>query len=171
MPNRPPIPPQVLAARGVPVRLIDGTEVRICYTFHSLMTLEETANGVVDAMKILADLNGAQFSEVVNLMAAGLEHEQYDVVIPPQQAGLQPTVERVTLDDVEVLSSLLDTMTLGSYMTAMIEAFNNAFPQREAAAGDTDQEGGEDPTQASPGPSGSTSAPSTSDGATPSSGA
>jgi hypothetical protein len=165
---RPTIPPQVLAARGVPIRLIDDTEVRICYTFHSLLTLEEKHGGLSGAMEALANPTAAQFGSIVGLLAAGLEHELYDVTEPADAAaGFQGRLTRERLDDPETLSFLLDPMEIHTYAAAMGEAFKRSFPT--AAAGEGGEE--QDPPEGSPGLSGSTSEPSTSGGATRSSGA
>jgi hypothetical protein len=149
---RPTIPPQVLAARGVPVRLIDGQEVRICYTFHSLLVLEEKHGGLQGAMAALSDASNAQFASIAGLLAAGLEHE---VAI----------ADGTGLGNPEYLSYLIDPMEITTYAAAMGEAFKRSFPQpKEADAGDPQSQ------NHSPGQSGSTSAPSTSAGPSTSSG-
>lgn len=171
---RPNIPPQVLAARGVPIRLVDETEVRVCYTFHSLVILEEKYDGLAGALSALADPDSAQFGTIAGLLSAGLEHEQYDLQVPADpQVGGGNTTQRIYLDNMDVLPYLLDSARLGEYAKAMGDAFRQAFPQQvkaveEAAAADP-----QPPVQEkdSPGPTGSTSEPSTSDGPPTSSGA
>lgn len=162
---RPSIPPQVLAARGVPISLVDGTEVRVCFTFHSLLVLEEKHGGLSGAMDALADPDAAQFGTILGIMAAGLEHVEV-----PQEDLLSPTGQVVvSLSDTENLSYLLDVQRVAEYAEAMGQAFRHAFPAKEADPTDPPVAPAE--TTGSPGQSGSTAAPSTSAGPTPSSGA
>lgn len=135
------VPADVIAQRGIPIKLIDGSEARAVVTFSTIMTIEEEFGSIADA---LAAINGGAmgkvFGGVASVLAACLEHE------PPREQG--------RLDDVDVLRNLLDPMQFSTYVDAAGNAISAAFPAGDdAEAG----EGDADPQQDSPGESGTTS--------------
>lgn len=154
---RPTIPPAVLAQRGVPITLIDGTEVRICYTFRSLIMIEDEFGSLQRALNALDygdNPDAKAFASICTLVAAGLQHE----VAGPD--GTQ-------LGHRDVVADYLDTQQVQEIGEAIGKAITNAFPAKtEAAEEDADQP---DPTLPSPGSTGSTSAASSGSGATPTS--
>lgn len=150
---RPTIPPHVLAQRGVAITLLDGSERKLCYTFSSLMTLEEAFGSINAAVAAISSSDSAQIGGTVKLLAAGLEHE------------VDTNGER--LSDPQHLRYLVDSTQINEYGDAIGAAFDLAFP----TAVEVDES---DPTQgatSSPGPSGSTSEQSSSVEASTSSGA
>jgi len=152
---RPHIPAAVIAQRGRPITLIDGTEVTVVYTFSSLMRIEDDFGTLARAF---AELESGEYGALMNtvskLLAAGLEH-------------VEPAGDRGALSDVDVLRGWLDPKHVNDYTDQVTAAIAQSFPDASAEAeGDA-----VDPTQDSPGESGTTSPPSPSDAQTPSSGA
>jgi hypothetical protein len=153
--SRANVPAAVLAARGVPITLLDETQPRLLYTFSSIMRLEEQHGSLAAAMNVVVDgEKGAAFSGMLGIIAAGLEHEA--------------TADGARLSDVETLRYLLDPKLMEDYGNAIKDAFELSFPF------DPDSGAEADPTQgaeSSPGTTGTTSAPSLSDAQLTSSGA
>jgi hypothetical protein len=149
------IPAHIIAARGQKITLLDGSTPTLVYGFSSIMRLEEEFGSVSAALEAVTGPDGESPSliAVAKVMCAGLEHESTD-------NGL--------LSDLDTLRHLLDSTEIEAYSEAIGAAFSAAFPQ----AAPEDGEGSEaDPTTASRGPSGTTSAPSSSDAQSGSSGA
>lgn len=146
---RPVVPASILAERGVPVELLDGSIVSLCYTFGSLMELEERFGSLTLAMEKMADEKGQQFTSLVGIMAPGLRHH-----------SASPEYDGAPLSNPDVLAQLLDSTKLKTYADAIGEAFGKAFPKAPAAADEEDD--AQDPTL-SPGESGTTPPPSHSD--------
>jgi hypothetical protein len=142
---RPTIPAAILAQRGVQIPLAEGFgTATLCYTFASLMVLEEEFGSVTKAFESISSTDAAQFGGVVALLAAGLAHE----VAPPQYDG-------VPLSDRDMLAAMLDPRELQAYVEAIGEAIKAAFPQAAEGSPDpTEQATTPDP---SPGESGTTS--------------
>lgn len=144
---RPKVAPSVLADRGVPLTLVDGHKVTLCFSFAALLLLEEefgSVQGVID--KVSDTANAAAFTSILRVLACGLCHEH------------GPGGE--DLADVHNLAALADPGDLATYSDAIGEAFTKAFPHKdddEAGAGD-----GEDADPNSPGASGTGSPASTS---------
>lgn len=152
---RPSIPAHVLAQRGKRITLIDGTEVAVCYTFSSLMRLEEDFGSIENALQeINKGERGAAFTGLGNIMAAGLEHASWGE-------------DALPLDDLRNLRTLLDPMQFEAYSTQLGEALAAAFPSNLQDEGG---EGDADPQTDSRGESGITSPPSPSDAVSTSSG-
>lgn len=150
------IPAHILSQRGKPIVLIDGTQVTLVYTFSSLMRIEEDFGSVAAALQaIRAGERGSVFTSIAQICAAGLEHES----MPPHGARLS---------DVDVLSGYLDPQRVEQYSDALGDALAAAFPETKAEA----EAGGDDadPQPDSRGESGTTSPPSPSVEAMPSSG-
>lgn len=180
---RPNIPAAVLADRGVPLTLLGGLQVVLCYTFRSLMMLEERYGSLQEAMSILGATTDAtkaetdaetdadpaapvpsaidrpMFTGLVGILSCGLTHE-----VAPSQSGVPG--DGNPLSEPEVLADYLDLRNIGSYAAVIGEAFSKSFPA--APAGETP-----DPPLAPPslGGSGTTLPSSTSDSPPPSSGA
>jgi hypothetical protein len=150
---RPIIPAHVIAQRGKPITLIDGSVETVVFTFSSLMRIEEDFGSVQGALAAVSQgARGEAFSSVAKILAAGLEHVRR---------------EDGELSDVEYLRCLLDPMSFTRYSDAVGAAIDAAFPDDDAEAG----EGDADPQKDSRGESGTTSQQSPSVEAMPSSGA
>jgi hypothetical protein len=149
------IPAHIIAARGQKITLLDGSTPTLVYGFSSIMRLEEEFGSVSAALEAVtgADGESPSLTAVAKVMCAGLEHE---------------TTESGLLSDLNTLRYLLDSTEIEGYSEAIGAAFSAAFPQSTDADGEENEA---DPTAASRGLSGSTSAPSSSDALTPSSGA
>jgi hypothetical protein len=149
----PNLPASVLAQRGVPISLLDGRQVMLCFTFSSLMLLEEAHGSMQNVLKVINEgISGAVIGGLIEIIGAGLEHEH------------GPDGERYS--DPDVLRYVLDPQLIGEYGDAIGEAFEKAFPQADPS--DTEA----DPTQpvaSSHGETGTTSPPSPSVEATASS--
>lgn len=149
MPKLVHYPPQVVAARGRKIELIDGTTATLLYSFASIMRIEEEHDSIATALTAVGE--NMKFGTLVKLMCAGLLHETHE-------SGL--------LSDPEVLAPQLDTLLMGDYSDAIGEAFEASFPKTpDPTVGESLPE--MDP---SPGPSGGMPQPSSSAAPTPSSG-
>jgi hypothetical protein len=137
---RPQIPASILANRGVPIKLMTGREVVVCYTFKSLMLLEEQFGSIQAALEIIANPTNAQFAGIAKILACGLVHE---VATEADGQGL---------GNVDVLADLLDSAELKVYADAMGEAFSKSFPTP-----DPEVQADADPTLLSLGESGTSS--------------
>jgi hypothetical protein len=155
--SRPRVSPAILADRGVPVTLVDGNTYTLLYNFRSLMHLEQKFGSVQAAIAIVSNTQGAAFTSLAGILAAGLLHE----VTPPEDDG-RP------LGEVEVLADFLDPKRIGEYADLMGQAFKLSFPEAPAADGDAADP--TVPTTDSPGPSGTTPPVSASAFPSPSSG-
>lgn len=147
------IPAHVIAARGRRITLLDGTTPALVYGFSSIMRLEEDFGSIDQALEAVSGSGGKMPSLVAicKVMCAGLEHESTD-------HGL--------LSDVATLRHLLDSTQIEFYSDMIGEAFELAFPKSK----ETDDAADPQSAESSPGPSGTTSAPSSSDAAMVSSG-
>jgi hypothetical protein len=140
----------------------NGTRFRVPvrYTFRGLRDLErrhDNLQWVID--NLTRGLDGKLFELVVSVLAGGLQ----GVTVPPS-----PGVPRdgAPLWNPDVLVDLMDPALISDYAMVGMGALQQALPQGTKAEADA-----EDPTQAgSPGPSGTTSGPSSSDAPTTSSG-
>lgn len=153
------LPHELISSRGVKLDLV-GQSVTIVYSFRALALVEEHFGSVGMALASLTSKNH-QATSTAQMLACGLAHEV--------DAGGAP------LSELDALYPLLDSEQLGDYQTAIVEALANAVPAIRAAV-DAENEDESDPTkgsatQSSPGNSGSTSRPSSSDEATANSGA
>lgn len=145
------IPSAVLAQRGVPIKLIDGSEAVVVFTFSSLAIIEAKYGSVQAALSEAQGGSTAQtFTGMLDVFAAGLEHDP-------------------KFSDVAVLRYLLDPLETRNYSKAIDDAFDKSFPPAESK--DDDAADPQTPGEASRGPSGNTSAASPSDDETTSSGA
>jgi hypothetical protein len=157
------IPAHVIAARGVKITLLDGSTPSLVYGFSSIMRLEEDFGSIEAALNSVSSEGGAAaLTAIAKVLCAGLEHESANIV-----DGQGATVASGPLSEIGVLRYLLDSTQIEEYSDAIGQAFENGFPSRT-------KEGDEDPTkgaESSPGQTGTTSAPSSSDAQTPSSGA
>lgn len=154
---RPTIPPAILAQRGVPLTLIDGTTVHLCYNFRSLMRIEEEFGSLQRALNALdfgENPDAKAFSAMASLAAAGLQHEV---------AGPDGT----PMDTADRVSDYLDTQHVQELGEAIGKAITAAFPAKVEGAQEGEEE---DPTPPSPGSTGSTSASSPGGGVTTTSG-
>jgi hypothetical protein len=148
---RPTIHPSILADKGVPLTLLGGKIVRLCYGFSALMLLEERFGSMGAAVKVLQDAeNGVMDSKMVtNLVgvtACGLAHEVGD--------------EGESLGVPEFLAYYLDTAELAGLGDTIGEAFSKAFPKADPQVKGSESP---DPTMPSPGESGTGGGESTSD--------
>lgn len=143
---RPTIPPAILAQRGVPITLVDGTTRSLCYTFRSLLLIEEqfgTLQRALNSLDFVENKDAKAFSAINGLMAAGLAHETVGDDATPVTSA--------------VLPDWIDPAQLTEYGNAIGQAITLAFPKAPEAE-EPDAE--EDPPVVSPGSSGTTSPPS-----------
>jgi hypothetical protein len=146
---RPTIPPAILTQRGVPITLVDGTSLSLCYTFRSLLAIEDQFGNLqraLDALDVVANKDAKAFGAINGLMAAGLAHE----VVGPDQ-------NMVTADN---LPDYIDPAKIAEYGEAIGKAITAAFPKPDPAEDghvgeETDADA--DPQVASPGLPGTTS--------------
>lgn len=117
-----------LAARGVPITLADGREVRLRYDMEALEAIEGAFGSLAAMQEELAE-DKKMFTALNTVIAAGLKHE-----------GLSR----------EDVVKLMDPAELEAYSEAMSEAFDQAFPQKAQAARENVAE--LKPTSPSPGP-------------------
>jgi hypothetical protein len=153
---RPTIPPAVLAQRGVPVTLVDGTILTLCYNFRSLLVIEDqfgTLQRALDSLDFVANKDAKAFAAINGLMAAGLGHELVGDDGTPVTA--------------EVLPDWIDPAQIVEYGKAIGQAITTAFPKAAEGEG-ADEE--VDPPKDSPGLPGTTSLSSSGDGALTTSG-
>lgn len=149
MPKLVHYPPQVVAARGRKIELIDGTTATLLYSFASIMRIEEEHDSIATALTSVGE--NMKFGTLVQLMTAGLLHETHE-------SGL--------LSDPEVLAPLLDTLLMQDYSDAIGEAFEASFPKTpDPTVGESLPE-----VESSPGPNGGMPPQSSSVVLTPSSG-
>jgi hypothetical protein len=130
---------QRLQAKGHPITLADGREIRVRFGMGALVAIEErfgSLKAVEEQLKSL-DVNARVFGPILDLLMAGIIH-----------TGI--TREELLNDE------LLDPEQLTEYAQAVGRAFAEAFPSISVGRGNeqaTDE-------VASPGKTGSTSAPS-----------
>ena len=164
----------VLAARGRPIRLLDGTEVRLRYSMASLRELERrfgSLKGIsteINAAKAAMEsdelgASGPLFSILSDALRAGLLHVKRDDVDDDDR----PIRYRLGADR-DRADELLDPAQLQPYMEAFAGALQEAFGELAGEAGRTALEAAQG--LSSPGASGTTSAPSSADGPIASSG-
>jgi len=147
---RPTIPPTILSQRGVPITLVDGTTRQLCYTFRSLLAIEEQFGNLQAALNMLdvaENKDAKAFGAINGLMAAGLAHE----VVGDDN-------NMVTAEN---LPDWIDPAQIGEYGKAIGEAITLAFPKAVEDEG-ADEEA--DPPKASPGSPGTTPPSSPGDG-------
>jgi hypothetical protein len=133
-----------LAAEGEPLTLTNGHQVRIRYGMKSLMRLEDTFGGLKN---IAVDTDGTKpiIGPLMDLLACGLLHEHDGQGAPLTR---------------EHLAELVDPKDFQRVLETAGKALSDAFPTLQAPAALAAPEA---PTQAFPGPSGTTSAPSSTD--------
>lgn len=143
-----------IAAAGVPVVLANGRTVNLRYGFRGLVALEDAFGGIAAVQTAISgDMTGAALRPLATALACGFGGEH-------DGQGQPLTAERLIADE------LLDPRDLRAYADAFGAALAQAFPPAAGGEGGT--------TAATPDPSrgtsGTTSAPSRSDGPTPPSG-
>lgn len=156
---RPTVSHDIISSRGVKLDLV-GIDVTVVYTFAALALVEDEFGSVQLALGALAQKVN-QAKTTARLLACGLAHE------------VGPDGE--PLSDVDCLYPFLDTARADDYQEAIVDALANALPAVRAAIDRQEEETEPDPTEGetttdSPGPTGTTSPPSSSDDPTPSSG-
>lgn len=154
---RPTIPPSILAQRGLPIVLIDGTQLTLCYNFRSLLAIEEQFGSLqraLDSLDVVENKDAKAFGAINGLLAAGLAHE-----LVGEDGSM------VTADN---LPDWIDPSQIAEYGKAIGTAITLAFPKADQAG----EEPGDDvdPTIPSPGSPGTTSPSSSGDGTRSSSG-
>lgn len=137
---------------GVPIKLADGSTVTLRYGMLGVRDVDAHF-GSVSAMFSAIDgtLTIPIAEPLAHAIAAGLRHRNAEAHHTP---------------DVLLEQDLLDTTQMESYIEAVIEAMMQAFPPLRRAVEEVKSSA---PTTASPGPSGTTSPPSSSDAPTPTS--
>ncbi len=142
-----------LAARGRPLPLLNGSTLTLRYDFSALLAIEERFGGIGIMQERMSDrgLRGPVLTTTLELLVCGLRHT-------PGPNGVPWTVER--------LAPLLDPARIGEYSEAAGAALAEAFPTTAPTPTTTTADG----NGASPGTTGTTSAPSSSDAAMSSSG-
>jgi hypothetical protein len=157
-----PNPGSDLAPAPLYLTLTTGREVPLRYGMLSVLRLEETF-GSLNAMRVAFNAAAAGEGPIVGptlgILCAGLL-EEHD-----GNGG--------RLSNLETLAPLLDQDLIQEYAAVAGQALLRAFPKAAASAGEAPGEATAPtlPAVTSPGPSGTTSAPSSSDAATTSSGA
>lgn len=141
--------PARIAARGLPITLVDGREVRLRYGFKALLALEDRFGGIGKVQgAVSSDLSGPVFGPMLDLLCAGLLDEHDGTGAP--------------LSDRERLADLLDPALFQDYITVAGKAMEEAFPTPAPAT----PEPGPTAAPPSPGQTGTTSPPSPLDGPT-----
>lgn len=142
-----------LRAAGIPIVLLDGEAHVVRFDMAALVALEEQFGSLGAVQDLLTNLDEhkAVFGPMLDLLAAGLANE-----------GM--TRQRLLSEE------LVDAADLDAVATAVGKAFAQAFPDaaKKVASGEAEAA---TPTPPAPGTTGTTSGPSPSDDATPSSGA
>ena len=172
----------VLAARGCPIILMDGSTVRLRYSMASLRELEARfgslkgisieINAAKRAMDDPSESIDASSSDPSSLPTTAASAPLFSILSDALRAGLlherrvdQYTGERYRLGaDAERCDELLDPGQLQSYMEAFAAALQQAFGDLAGEAGRTAVEAAQ--RLSSPGASGTTSAPSSADAPT-----
>lgn len=154
MGGRPQFNASLIAQKGVPLDLLHGRSVMLCYTFRSLAMIEDHYGSIKAVQDVLNDAEkGKAFGEIARLLAFGLVHED--------------ATDHGPISDQDVLLDYLDTAAIQSYGMAIGEAFTKAFPQAPTVAPTPGEGDASDPSR---GANGSTSAGSPGDSPNESSG-
>lgn len=144
-----------LAAAGVPLTLANGRTVNLRYGFRGLVALEDEFGGIAAVeTAISGDMTGPALRPLAKALACGLGGEH-------DGQGQPLTAERLVNDE------LLTPLAIKDYAEAFRAALQQAFPPAADAPATDATTPAADPSR---GQTGTTSAPSPSDGPTPSSG-